>query len=165
MRHRRLAGYMAGLAAATLGLTGLATTSASAAPAPSCYGDYCSGQDPEATGCGADAITVDWRDLSGARLELRWSPSCQTNWARWQQYPVGMKSDVLVVLGVEQDTGYTQSHDYGVNGVSEGTYWSNMIYSPVRGVKAVALVQCGGMTLIDAAFSCATGGKVETESK
>jgi hypothetical protein len=160
--------------AAAFGLTALAILTVSAVTTPvavaaparvSCYGDYCSGKDPLASGCDADAVTVAWVDASGARLDLRWSPTCKTDWARWQQYPVGLKSDQPYQLAAVQDTGYTQSKDLGVNGVSQGTYWSNMIYSPVHPVKAVALVHCGGMTLGATAFDCATNGKIETAAR
>ncbi|MET7284190.1 DUF2690 domain-containing protein [Kribbella sp. NPDC005582] len=156
---------MAATAAAVLAVAGLSATPAFADdPAPTCYGDYCSGQDPAATNCAIGARTIYWVDLSGARLELRWSDRCQTNWARWNQYPVGMKSDQLVTLAAVQETGYTQTFQLGdgVNGSPEGTYWSPMIYSPTLKVKAAATVWCGGMSLLDAAFDCATSGKVET---
>src|SRR3569833_2203729 len=81
-------------ASVVAGLTPAATASA----AVGCYGDYCSGQDPQVTGCAADSQTVAFDDLSGARIEVRWSPTCKTNWARWQQYPVGFKSDLALSL-------------------------------------------------------------------
>ncbi|WP_328442880.1 DUF2690 domain-containing protein [Amycolatopsis sp. NBC_00438] len=137
---------------------------ASAEAAVGCYGDYCSGQDPQATGCAADAKTVAIEDLSGARLEVRWSPTCKTNWARWEQYPVGLKSDLALSLVAIQDTGYSQSASGmdDVNGTRAGTYWSPMIYSPVHKVKAAANLMCGDLTIVGSAFDCATGGKAET---
>lgn len=140
------------------------TTPTVHAASVSCYGDYCSGQDPVSTGCAVDAQTLAWLDLSGARLELRWSPTCQTEWARWQQYPIGMKSDIPMTLAAVQDTGYTQSITYDINGPGVGTTWTPMIYSPVHLVKAVAAIQCGGPSLLATAFDCAMNGKVETQA-
>jgi hypothetical protein len=141
-----------------------------------CYGDYCSGKDPKATGCAADAQTLAFRDLSGARLELRWSAVCKTEWARWIQYPRGLKSDVPTALAAVQDTGYTQKVSFDVNGnttrpaaseKSNGitTSWTPMIYSPVRKVRAVATVQCGDRGILGAAVDCYLSGKVETAAR
>ncbi|SEB45733.1 Protein of unknown function [Amycolatopsis tolypomycina] len=150
---------------AAAGLAGVIPAT-SAEASVGCYGDYCSGQDPQATGCAADAQTVAFEDLSGARIEVRWSPTCKTNWARWQQYPVGFKSDLALSLVAIQDTGYSQSASGidDVNGTRAGTYWTPMIYSPVHKVKAAANLMCGDATLIGAAFDCATNGKIETRA-
>jgi len=130
-------------------------------------GDWCSGQDPQVTGCAADAQTVAWEDLPGARLEVRWSPTCKTNWARYQQYPRGWyMGNVPVTLRAVQDTGYMQSHVYGENNPpAEGTTtWTPMIYSPVHKVRAEIVVWCGDMTLFKAAMDCAINGVVSTDA-
>lgn len=151
------------LAAALAALITVSTASPAHADV-GCWGDYCSGMDPQATGCSADAITVAFVDIEAARLELRWSPTCKTNWARYQQYPRGWYlGSAPVELRAVQDTGYTQRLDYGVNGVEDGsTTWTPMIYSPVRWVHAELVVQCGGISLLDAAFDCATNGLIKT---
>lgn len=114
------------------------------AGAVGCYGDYCSGQDPEASGCAADAQTVAWYDDQGARLELRWSPTCQSNWAKFILYPQGTTYVKDATLSAVQDTGYTQSTGVGSFFNNETTtYWTPMIYSPVRCVKAVYNAQNG----------------------
>lgn len=143
-----------------------------------CWGDYCSGMDPVATGCASDAETVAWLDLSGARLELRWSPTCKTNWARWVQYPEGIRSDLPVQLAAIQDTGYTQAVNYAIDGSSDGpssttsepegtivTSWTPMIYSPVHAVRAVANVQCGDQGILGSAVDCALNGQVSTAAE
>jgi hypothetical protein len=141
-----------------------------------CYGDYCSRKDPKQTGCSADGQTLAAKDMSGARLELRWSPTCKTEWARWIQYPKGLKSDLPTSLAAVQDTGYSTRLDFDVNGVSANpsasqtsdgitTSWTPMIYSPVHLVRAVATVQCGASSIIGTAFDCATNGKVQTASR
>lgn len=134
-----------------------------------CWGDYCSGQDPEATGCAADAETVAVLvdDKGGGRLDLRWSPTCKTNWARWQQYPVGwcMNCTPLGIYAV-QDGGYMQSVDFTDNLPQGGdTRWSPMIYSPERKVAAGIWWPCGDSGMLKAAMDCALNGKSETEAK
>jgi hypothetical protein len=121
-------------------ITALAVTAATVAAgviaAPSayavtCYGDYCSGQDPEATGCSADAQPVVSARIPGtyAYVELRWSPTCKTNWARtsWNG-----ESPSTQLRAVQCPTGYTQGYSS-----NNGSYWwTRMIYSPSMGVSA-----------------------------
>lgn len=93
----------------------------------SCWGDWCSGQDPQATGCAADAYTVAHARIPGtwSYVELRWSPTCKTNWARvhssWgTSYPWALRA-------VQRDTGYQQ---VGVVNSSGSYSWTRQIYSP-----------------------------------
>jgi hypothetical protein len=134
----------------------------------SCYGDYCSGQDPVATGCDKDAITIASAepDDGAGQVDLRWSPTCKTNWARWQQYPTGWcvtcTPNALIAV---QDTRYTQELDWFDNGTTpadNGTYWTPMIYSPVHKVYAGVYMPCGDDTLLGAAVDCALNGLVRT---
>jgi hypothetical protein len=127
--------------AATIGFSGanLATTTEAFAD-PSCYGDYCSGQDPEATHCvdGSAIVATDNNEYSS--VQLKWSPTCKTNWAKLVVYPTGkFHTFNHGLLTAQQDTGYTQSltvpmaHDN-----SEAIiYWTPMIYSPDHCVKAM----------------------------
>lgn len=115
----------------TTGATIFATTE-DASAAVGCYGDYCSGKDPSATGCDRDAYTVahTYIPSTGARVELRWSPTCKTNWARvnssWgRAYPTK--------LSAVQSTGYKQ---VGVVASNSSYAWTRMIYSPYYGVSA-----------------------------
>jgi hypothetical protein len=57
-------------------------STAPAAVSGTCDGAACNGQDPQSTGCAADAITADSVVEKGVTLELRYSPSCHANWAR-----------------------------------------------------------------------------------
>jgi hypothetical protein len=146
-RSRTIARLLS-ILAVVAGLLGTATIQAMPASADAtCYGDYCSGKDPVRTGCDAGARTVAWEDLTGARLEVRWSDKCQTNWARYQQYPRGWYfGNVPLELRAVQDTGYTQRLGLGVNGVADNeTKWSPMIYSPVKRVRAEVVFQCSGV--------------------
>ncbi|MFE9747175.1 DUF2690 domain-containing protein [Saccharothrix saharensis] len=58
-------------------LTGAAFANAAA----TCYGSTCTGQDPNARGCAADARTLAEYTYS-ARFELRYSPACHAAWTR-----------------------------------------------------------------------------------
>ncbi|USK35827.1 YjfA family protein [Bacillus sp. F19] len=57
-----------------------------AAPMPKVEAAVANGSDPIATGCARDAITVpDWNNtswFSSAEVELRYSPSCRSAWAK-----------------------------------------------------------------------------------
>lgn len=132
-----------------------------------CWGDYCSGMDPAATGCAANAQTVAAVQLDDGYLDLRWSPTCQTNWARYEQYPFGsFASETPIGMSAVQDTGYSQSINWfegdGGKPIEVGTYWTPMIYSPVHKVHAQLNMPCGSPTLIGTAFDCATNGLVNT---
>lgn len=62
------------------------------ARAAGCSGTGCNGKDPIAMGCSNDAYTVTSADIKNGsgqtigRVDLRWSPSCQTNWGRVVSY-------------------------------------------------------------------------------
>jgi hypothetical protein len=121
---------------------------ATAAPAEasvSCYGDYCSGRDPQATGCANDAVTFAVANLSYGTLQLRWSPTCKTEWARLYVYPTRTLAPGWVTA-TQPSTGYTVSG--GINAISSWspqteTVSSPMVYSPVRCVKAGAVLGTG----------------------
>lgn len=53
---------------------------------PDCYAASCKGLDPSTTNCTHDAYTGASQELEGGILELRYSPSCRSNWARFTQY-------------------------------------------------------------------------------
>jgi hypothetical protein len=71
-------------------VVGLVVASASTASAssPSCYGSSCEGLNPATTSCANDAYTILSRDAvtnagDWGNLELRYSPSCYSNWVRF----------------------------------------------------------------------------------
>lgn len=155
-RVRRFAGKLALIGTLFGGATGLAAAATPAEAAPggvSCYGDYCSGQYANATGCDRDAQTLDIADVTQedyelglpfglnpngpakvGTIELRYSPTCKTKWARFSS---NVTSEA-VYTSVTQDTGYTQSRSIG--GFDEqsppGISDSPMIYSPNDAVHA-----------------------------
>lgn len=108
------------------------------ASAVTCYGDYCSGVDPQSSGCGADAYTATVYNTSIASLQTRYSPTCQTNWARVVVYATGVGCVYPGSLRAIQDTGYTQSTSTSLvcNTYSSTTFWTPMIYSPVHKVRS-----------------------------
>lgn len=144
MNRKRL---VSAIVAVLVGAGVLTSSMAIAAPASasvSCYGDYCSGQDPMATGCANDAVTVDAVDVGYGELTLRWSPTCKTNWARIYIYPTKTLGGGYITA--EQSTGYTQTGTiYAILSTSPQTetVWSPMIYSPTLCVKAGSVLGVG----------------------
>lgn len=69
-----------GLAAA-ISATAL-TIGAPTALAASCYGTTCSGLDPQATGCSADAVTLGSATTGDVTVNLRYSSNCGAAWVR-----------------------------------------------------------------------------------
>ena len=134
------------------------TTAVMTGLAPSCSGDSCSGQDPIATGCADGAYTIDShiQGLGGGIVELRYSPKCMTNWARWTKYPTGWCLNCgIVELRAVQDTNYTQAKDVYNTPLKDGeSVWTPMIFSPVRKVRAEIVNICGDSGLVAAAFDC-----------
>jgi hypothetical protein len=117
----------------------ICVASAPPAHAVGCWGDWCSGKDPQATGCAADAYTIAAANYNTASLQLRWSPTCKTNWARLVVYPMGWSVFNYGSLWAIQSTGYTQSTNTSMvsRNASAVTFWTPMIYSPRLCVKAV----------------------------
>jgi hypothetical protein len=113
-----------------------ALTVATPAQAVGCYGDYCSSTDPQATGCSADGQVVAATDVYGgkASLQLRWSPTCKTNWARLYIYPSNQWFP-SGTLTARQSTGYVQNRSIPST-QGERTHWTPQIYSPTRCVRA-----------------------------
>jgi len=114
---------------------------ASPAQAATCYGDYCSNKDPQATGCSVGAWTQTAVDVYAktdfgapnyaGRLELRTSTTCGSiQWARFTPVYGGFNYDI----GAEQpETGYVTDTQHGNEWQSA---WSNQIYSPQKCVRA-----------------------------
>ncbi len=112
---------------------GAVTTPAEAVEPPTCWGDWCSGQDPEASGCSRDAQPIASARIPGtyAYVELRWSPTCKTNSAR---VPAAWGTDYPWQLRAYQcATGYNQT---GVSDSNPNYSWTKMIYSPTLRVRA-----------------------------
>ncbi len=103
-RHRILSGTLAALALAFTGFIASAVINTPMAHAASCYADGCTGQDPAASGCSADAITVQTIWIGGVSLDQRYSKVCNANWARLNNAPVGWHVTEHNNLGESEDT-------------------------------------------------------------
>lgn len=170
MKHRRQAVRAAlGIAATATLVAGLtaaapasATTAATASTLSPCKASpsntNCNDVDPYTSGCSTDAYTVGWvaydrGELGLGQIELRYSPSCKTNWSRWpaaqnqgwsyQMYV--LRDDGYKVNGVEHYTGeWNTCTTSGCQGWVEGhttDFWSPMIYSPTQRSQACVLTQ------------------------
>ncbi|MFC6087386.1 DUF2690 domain-containing protein [Sphaerisporangium aureirubrum] len=119
--HRPLLARLGAAVVAAVACGAALAMPAHATAAVSCYGDFCSGQDPQATGCAADAVTVATDKVYAAEiyLDLRWSPTCKTNWARLR----GVSGTINNFKVVQPATNYSR--------IRSGTnWWTYMIYSP-----------------------------------
>lgn len=101
-----------------------------------CQGDGCTGQKPELTGCDRDARTIRTGavvdHVTGRQvgtIELRWSPHCQTNWARVTS-GVGVAS---LAATVTRDDGTAEAITF--HGTST---WSPMVFVGDNGRTAKA---------------------------
>jgi hypothetical protein len=133
-RKWRLAGATAAVIIAAGLAVGVGGSAASASVG--CYGDYCSGKDPQTTGCANSSTTFATVNGDGWSLQLRWSTVCKTEWARIVVYPGWMAPGSI---WARQSTGYTQSAGFGGSHFSVATaFWTRQIYSPVYCVTANA---------------------------
>ncbi len=132
---------------AALAVSLVPATVAQAAPAHvqvTCSGYGCDHLDPVATGCSAGSTTVTSAAIGGVgTVELRWSPTCQTNWSR-----------VTIAAGGANPSGfwryadiYRQSpaaHDYfDFNGNGSPVY-GNMLYAPGCAWASGTIQNAGG---------------------
>lgn len=73
------------------------------------------GTDPVVTGCSSDAVTISTRTYSNVDVDIRYSPSCQTNWIRVRT----QATDVMTSKSIARDA----NPDYGIS--SYQTAWSD----------------------------------------
>ncbi|MYV39646.1 DUF2690 domain-containing protein [Streptomyces sp. SID1328] len=72
----------------------------SSQPAPRCHGAACEGKSPASTFCGLQSTTLATiHATNGAELDVRYSPRCETVWARVTQSQVGEQIDITVPGG------------------------------------------------------------------
>jgi hypothetical protein len=156
-------GQIAGRAALAFGIAvggtvAYAASEPEAAYATGNYGDYLSGKYADQTHCYKDATTIAEEDITtlvsrlnvsvGAEssvnsneievkagtIELRYSPSCKTKWARMST----TRETSIYRVSITQDTGYKQSRFVGgfVEKTRAATAFSPMIYTPDNRVHA-----------------------------
>ncbi|MGW2175294.1 DUF2690 domain-containing protein [Streptomyces sp. NPDC005047] len=98
-------------------------------PGVKCSGDACTGKDPEAMGCGGDLVTTAATATVGTTaVEVRYSKTCGTAWARVTQAAQGDKVQVSAE-GRNQQTGT-------VSGVGD-----TVAYTPMVAVKSAAAAE------------------------
>jgi hypothetical protein len=114
--------------------------------AAACSGTSCNGQDPGAAGCTSGAYTVysaSKQFYSSAnfwatvRVELRWSPTCKTNWAKatiTSSNPSAYSFQIQVLL---KDANSNTLWHTEYTGIGRAVY-GDMHYAPTQRVKACA---------------------------
>jgi hypothetical protein len=126
--------------------TGVAAPRVRAAPmgcmcSPCNGGSDCNGQDPQATGCSADATTVPgqskdimYNGVSYGKVELRWSNTCGTNWVRIRTFHSIANAYITVWFGTRPPSGNgpycNPSTCAPTTFATNQTYWTPMVYAP-----------------------------------
>jgi len=145
---------MVRLRVVTLSILMLAAAFSAIAVAPTpaaavgCSGTGCNGQDPGTTGCSSGSYTVYsvskqfyasgnfWATL---RVDLRWSPTCKTNWARGvitSSNPSNSSFQIQVYLQqVAAGGGYGTLWDTEYTGIGRQVY-GDMWYAPTQPLRA-----------------------------
>ncbi len=124
-----------------VGTMTLAPAMAAPASAATCSGNGCNGQDPQASGCSGNAIT-----LSSARLrtpqgsdvgsiEMRYSRTCATQWIRVNSSITSCSGHGCANLATIRrpagpDGGAISYEDIGRPGAGQPSQWSRMVYTP-----------------------------------
>ncbi|WP_433531877.1 DUF2690 domain-containing protein [Micromonospora sp. CA-263727] len=145
---RRLAGVAA---ASALAASMLVATPASAA---TCSGHGCDGTDPANTGCSSGAQNATYNPayiMQGsttlAVVELRWSPSCGTNWGRISNR---VSPNNTVRVYVYRSSPYATTTKYGGTGTQ---YYGDQLYGLNMTVCAVGeVVTSSGATYTSTAL-------------
>jgi hypothetical protein len=97
---------------------------ATPAEAATCSRSKCTGKDPQATGCAADATNLQSRVVKNSkgklvgRVDIRWSPKCGAVWARTRSES-GKRFLVAYLVSCDTGTAYAGTR----NGTS---VWSPM---------------------------------------
>jgi hypothetical protein len=135
---RRLVGI---LVTALAGLV-LSTNSASAAP----YDPF-TDTNPATTGCSADAITIASRPIRSPQavygtMEVRYSPTCGTNWVRSTMYVEN--SSFTVTKGIVRMSSQPDGHGGWLG------YYQNYETDPAVGTSFGMQVYAPGNTCIEA---------------
>ncbi len=100
-----------------------------------CSGEGCDGQSPATSGCDADAKTIQTAVFSNSYVELRYSPTCGTNWGRVTS-KIGPTSLVIRIQRID-------ALAYTFAGGNFNYAFSAMVYAPIAKARA-----CGGVKTI-----------------
>jgi hypothetical protein len=104
---------------------------APASAAPGCYRDSCSGKDPAAMGCTADAVTLDHLYYGSIRIDMRYSRACSAAWTR-SNNPIESQntlfSQIIAYSCGSRDRETARACRVGVYGnqVQDGVRWTQM---------------------------------------
>ena len=101
----------------------------------SCSGNGCNGQNPVTSGCDAGAKTIQTAVFSNSYVELRYSPTCGTNWGR----VTSKVGPTYLVIRTQRIDGLT----YTFAGGNFNYAFSAMVYAPIAKARA-----CGGVKSI-----------------
>jgi len=137
-----------GVAGALMMAIGSMAAVASTASAASCSGNGCNGTDPIATGCSSGATTVLNGHYAGGLLELRWSPTCQTNWTRFTPADNDTYSIWVTRLSDGEWAGDGLEHAYTFSGANGVSHYGDQVYSPGPASACVQSPQHGGQVCI-----------------
>ena len=100
-----------------------------ATAAVSCHGSTCTGKDPQTSGCGVDATTMDsfTTDDGVFYVELRWSYTC---WAAWTRIHANSPCTCAVsfgeIQGFDINTGRLRA-DYGIQALAGQSRYTKMV--------------------------------------
>jgi hypothetical protein len=109
--------------------------------AASCSGTGCDGKDPDTTGCSSSAYNVETINIisSGRYIgtaDLRWSPTCETNWGRAYKSSGGSETVDARVYNIDRGIGYV---GFGFGGPGT-TVWSPMVHAPTTRSKGCGAI-------------------------
>ena len=102
-------------------------------PLVGCSGSGCNGLNPATTGCSADAYTVQTATFSNSFVQLRYSPTCGTNWGR----VISRVGATSLVITIQRNDNLT----YTFSGGNFTFAWVAMVYAPNVPARA-----CGGVS-------------------
>ncbi len=101
-------------------------------PQVTCSGDGCDGLDPVSAGCATGAYTVQTAVFSNSYVELRYSPTCKTNWGR----VTSKVGPTFLEIRIQRVNGLT----YTFLGGNFNYAYSAMVFAPQLAARA-----CGGV--------------------
>jgi Protein of unknown function (DUF2690) len=162
-RARRLA--VAGTLAA-LAFSLLAAVLPQSASAATCYGTGCQNRDPQLTGCSAGAYTLNSATIyeplvhdegfgdyaAVGRVDLRFSPTCGTKWARITTYVTdGFGNPFHVYVEARYMATGTRYIEYGYYYVA----WTNMMFAPQLGSPGQRVCVWGMINIYGSSYQSA----------
>ncbi|MFI9360047.1 DUF2690 domain-containing protein [Kitasatospora sp. NPDC053057] len=78
------------------------TATATGTTAGGCLGISCTGLDPQASGCGADAVTLTTANIQRVTIQIRYSAHCRAAWAKLTDATPGDSASITTARGGHQ---------------------------------------------------------------